>query len=65
VREYWLIQPIDRVLIVYKLSNSESGKPEYGRPYTQELSGETPVGVLEGVTIQWDELAARLPQPEY
>jgi Uma2 family endonuclease len=65
VREYWLIQPIDRVLIVYKLSNSESGKPEYGRPYTQELSGETPIGVLEGVIIQWDELAARLPQPEY
>jgi Uma2 family endonuclease len=70
VREYWLIQPIDRVLIVYRLGNGENGKteggkPEYGRPYTQELSGETPVGVLQGVTIQWDELAARLPQPEY
>jgi Uma2 family endonuclease len=70
VREYWLIQPIDRVLIVYKLDNGESskaniGKPEYGRPYTQELQGETPVGVLEGVVIQWDDLAARLPQPEY
>jgi Uma2 family endonuclease len=60
VREYWLIQPIDRVLIVYTLNNGA-----YGRPYTQELTGETPVGVLEGVTIQWDELAARLPQPEY
>jgi hypothetical protein len=36
-----------------------------GKPYTQELMGETPVGVLEGVVLQWDELAARLPKPEY
>jgi hypothetical protein len=43
----------------------EAGKPEYGRPHTQELCGETPVGVLDGVVIQRDELAARLPQPEY
>jgi len=60
VREYWLIQPMDRVLTVYTLVDGQ-----YGRPYTQELEGETPVGVLEGVVIQWDELAARLPQPEY
>jgi Uma2 family endonuclease len=60
VREYWLVHPRDKVLTVYTLNNGA-----YGRPYTQELSGETPVGVLEGVTIQWDELAARLPQPDY
>jgi len=65
VREYWLVHPRDKVLTVYTLNNGKGGKPEYGRPYTQELSGETPVGVLEGVTIQWDDLAARLPQPEY
>ena len=60
VREFWLVHPRDKVLTVYTLINAE-----YGKPYTQELLGETPVGVLEGVTIQWDELAARLPQPEY
>lgn len=60
VREYWLIQPMDRVLTVYMLVDGQ-----YGRPHTQELEGETPVGVLEGVVIQWDELAARLPRPEY
>ena len=49
VREYWLVHPRDKVLTVYTLNNGT-----YGRPYTQELSGETPVGVLEGVTIQWD-----------
>lgn len=60
VREYWLVQPWGKVLTVYRLENGA-----YGRPHTQELEGETPVGVLEGVVIQWDELAARLPQPEY
>lgn len=60
VREYWLVQPWGRVLTVYTLKDGA-----YGRPHTQELAGETPVGVLEGVVIQWDELAARLPQPEY
>jgi Uma2 family endonuclease len=60
VPEYWLVQPWGKVLTVYRLENGA-----YGRPHTQELAGETPVGVLEGVVIQWDELAARLPQPEY
>ena len=60
VQEYWLVQPWGKVLTVYRLENGA-----YGCPYTQELEGETPVGVLDGVTIQWDELAARLPQPEY
>jgi len=60
VREFWLVHPRDKVLTVFTLNNGA-----YGRPYTQELQGETPVGVLEGVVIQWDDLAARLPQPEY
>jgi len=60
VREYWLIHPRDKVLTVYTLVNGE-----YGKPYTQELMGETPVGVLPGVQIEWDELATRLPTPEY
>lgn len=60
VREYWLVQPWGKVLTVYTLRDGA-----YGRPATQELAGETLVGVLDGVVIQWDELAARLPQPEY
>jgi len=60
VREYWLVHPIDRVVTVYRLLDGE-----YGKPHTQELAGETPVAVLEGVSIQWDELAGRLPKPEY
>lgn len=60
VREYWMVHPRDKVLTVYTLNNGA-----YGRPYTQELSGETAVGVLEGVTIQWDNVVARLPKPEF
>jgi len=57
VREYWLVHPRDKILTVYRLVDGQ-----YGRPYTQELEGATPVGVLEGVIIQWDELATRLPK---
>jgi len=60
VREYWMVHPTDRVLTVYRL---EGGA--YGRPDTQLLEGVTPVGVLPGVVVTWDELAARLPKPEY
>lgn len=60
VREYWLIQPYDRILTVYTLENGQ-----YGRPHTQELEGETPVRSLQGVSIQWDELATRLPPLDY
>jgi Uma2 family endonuclease len=60
VREYWMVHPTDRVLTVYRLENGV-----YGKPDTQLLEGETPVGVLPGVVIAWDELATRLPKPEY
>jgi Uma2 family endonuclease len=60
VLEYWLVHPTDRVLTVYRLQNGA-----YGKPDTQVLEGETPVGVLPGIVIAWDELVARLPKPEY
>jgi Uma2 family endonuclease len=59
VAELWLAHPIDRLLTIYRLVDGEYGKPEI-----VELEGETAVGVLPGVTIQWDALAERLPEPE-
>jgi len=59
VSEFWLVHPTDRVLTVYRLVGTE-----YGRPDTQALEGETPVGVLPGVVIRWNEVAARLPSVE-
>jgi Uma2 family endonuclease len=60
VKEYWMVHPADRVLTVYRLENGA-----YGKPDTQLLEGTTAVGVLPGVVVAWDELAARLPRPEY
>lgn len=59
VREYWLVHPVDRVVIIYRLADGQ-----YGRPDVFELAGTTPVGVLPGVSIAWDELALRLPKPQ-
>jgi len=56
VAEYWLVHPGDRLLTVYRLERGE-----YGKPDVQALVGETPVGVLPGVSLQWDALVARLP----
>lgn len=55
VREYWLAHPADRVLTIYR----HDGKG-YGRPEIQELVGETPIGVLPGVTVRWAAVVARL-----
>jgi Uma2 family endonuclease len=60
VPEYWLVHPVDRIVTVYRLMNGE-----YGKPDVYDLAGETPVAVLPGVVIQWDAIAARLPEPEY
>ena len=60
VREYWLVHPGDRTLTVYALIDGQ-----YGRPEIYELKDHTPIDVLPGVSIAWDALVARLPQPEY
>jgi Uma2 family endonuclease len=60
VREYWLVHPADRTVTIYTLADGR-----YERPEIFELRGETPAAVLDGVAIAWDDLAARLPKPEY
>ena len=56
VKEYWLIHSTDRVLTVYRLSDTK-----YGKPYVQELVGETSMRVLPGLVIRWDALIGRVP----
>jgi len=60
IAEYWLVHPIDRMVTVYRLVDGE-----YGKPDVFELSGETPVGVLPEVVIQWDSLVERLAPVDY
>ncbi|MGX2039101.1 Uma2 family endonuclease [Methylocaldum sp. MU1018] len=59
VREYWLVHPTDRMVIIYRLVDGE-----YGKPDVQALSGETSVGVLPQVAVVWDDLVRRLPPLE-
>ncbi len=60
VKEYWLVDPVERTIHIYRLD--ENGR--YGKPDVREMKGETPVGVLGEVVIRWDALVARLPPPE-
>ncbi len=60
VREYWLVHPTDRIVTIYRLENGCFGKPD-----VCDLSGETPIAVLPGVAIAWDNLIHRLPQPDW
>ena len=55
VREVWLVHPLDRTLMIYRL---EAGR--YGRPTHLELKGQTPLTAVPGVTIDWDEVLAEI-----
>ncbi len=56
VREYWLVHPTDRIVIVYRLENRR-----YGRPDVAELTGETVPEAVPGVVIGWERVTRRLP----
>jgi Uma2 family endonuclease len=55
VRELWFIHPIKRLLTLYRL---EAG--HYGPPTILELQGQTPLTAVPDVTIDWDEVLARI-----
>jgi Uma2 family endonuclease len=55
VPEVWLVHPTDRTLAIYRL---EDGR--YGPPIYQELKGQTLLGAVLGVSIDWDRIMTRL-----
>lgn len=55
VREYWLVHPGDRAVLIYVLQNGR-----YGAPDLHEFQETTAVGTLPGVTIDWTVLLDRL-----
>lgn len=59
VREYWLVHPLDRVLSIDRLD----ARGLYDKPVVQALEGETAVGVLEGLLIQWPIAQTPAPDP--
>lgn len=59
VREYWLVDPTERLICCYLL---EGGR--YGKPNIYSMSEPTPVQRLPGVMIVWENLLTRWPQGE-
>lgn len=55
VREVWLIDPLERTLMLHRL---EAGR--YGRPTLLELKGQTPLTAVQGVSIDWEEVPAAI-----
>ncbi len=58
VREYWMVHPTDRVLIIYRLEGAA-----YGMPDIRELVDDTPVAALPGITVRWPEIVDKLIGP--
>ena len=55
VREVWLIDPIERTLLIHRL---EAGR--YRRATLLELKGKTPINAVPGVTLDWDAVLAEI-----
>ncbi len=47
VKEYWIVQPLDRVLMVFRL---QRGK-KYGRPDIYTFDHTVKVGILPDLTV--------------
>ena len=56
VREYWLIDPLQHTLAVYRL---EAGR--YSSPALLKLKGRTPLTAIPGVTVDWAKVLAGMP----
>jgi Uma2 family endonuclease len=58
VREFWLLHPIDRVLMIYtqEANAQESESPRYTRPRVLAAEGAVALAILPEVAIDCDEL---------
>jgi Uma2 family endonuclease len=54
VPEIWLIDPADRTVAIYRIAAGH-----YTQPIVLELSGQTGITAVPGVSIDWDRLLAR------
>lgn len=50
VREYWLVQPSDRIVTIYRLG----ADGRFAASEVAELSGALPVSAVPGLVIDWD-----------
>jgi Uma2 family endonuclease len=55
VREAWFVDPRNRTLVIYRLEGDR-----YGRPFVQELKGQTSLTAVPGLHVDWDRLLSQL-----
>ena len=56
VREYWIVDPWERLVYIYRLSETGS----YGKPTVAPLEGEMEVSILDGVRLRWESVRERI-----
>lgn len=58
VREYWIIHPIDKIIMVYKLI--EKGK--YARPEVYQIDEMVKLGIFDDLTVSLADIFSDLPE---
>lgn len=56
VKEYWIVDPLERLVYVYRLE----GEGAYGKPAIHPMKGELQVDSLVKVGVGWDPVEERL-----
>ena len=59
VKELWLVHPVDRIVLIYRLDAER-----YGAPDVFELKDSLPVGVLPDIVIDWAKITQGLPEDD-
>lgn len=59
VKELWLVHPVDRIVLIYRL---DLGR--YGAPDVFELKDSLPVGILPEIVIDWAKVTSGLPEED-
>ena len=60
VAEYWLIHPQDRVVQIYRLGKDGG----YGKSEVSDTAGSLDSQLFEGLTVDWDEVFAKVTPSE-
>jgi len=58
VREFWLVHPVDRIATIYR----QIAPQLFGPAEFVELTGQTPVGILPDIIIDWARVVGPVDQ---
>lgn len=60
VREYWLVDPTNATVTLFRQIPNATGQPIFGTPVPFIAQGRTVSGVLPGLEIQWGDVFSSL-----